>query len=314
MIVVRMVQALSCRLFSHKSCIASKPMKNRSVKDLLHAELIEMEGMSVRQPFPTLKMQQLDPFLLFHHADNILAPEIRPGHAGVGPHPHRGFSPVTFIFTGGVHHRDSRGNDNVVYVGGVQWMNAGMGLMHSERPPVNIQEIGGRQEIIQLWINTPAKYKMDQPEYFSLPEDRLPKFVTPDGRVSMSVIAGELMGKKGVVPTKSPVNAATMEIIKGGRIEIPIPRDHNAFLYVLSGEINIGGYGLTEALNAAIFANDGEGIGVEAREDARMLLMSGLPLNEKVVSHGPFVMNNETQILEAMRDYQKGKMGFLIED
>ena len=289
-------------------------MKNRSVKNLLHAEMIEMEGMSVRQPFPTLKMQQLDPFLLLHHADNILAPDIRPEHAGVGPHPHRGFSPVTFIFTGGVHHRDSRGNDSVVYAGGVQWMNAGMGLMHSERPPVNIQEIGGRQEIIQLWINTPAKYKMDQPEYFSLPEDRLPKFVTPDGRVSMSVIAGELMGKKGVVPTKSPVNAATMEIIKGSKIEIPIPLDHNAFLYVLSGEINIGGYGLTEALNAAIFANDGEGIGVEAREDARMLLMSGLPLNEKVVSHGPFVMNTETQILEAMRDYQKGKMGFLIED
>ena len=289
-------------------------MKNRSVKNLLHAEMIEMEGMSVRQPFPTLKMQQLDPFLLLHHADNILAPDIRPEHAGVGPHPHRGFSPVTFIFTGGVHHRDSRGNDSVVYAGGVQWMNAGMGLMHSERPPVNIQEIGGRQEIIQLWINTPAKYKMDQPEYFSLPEDRLPKFVTPDGRVSMSVIAGELMGKKGVVPTKSPVNAATMEIIKGSKIEIPIPLDHNAFLYVLSGEINIGGYGLTEPLNAAIFANDGEGIGVEAREDARMLLMSGLPLNEKVVSHGPFVMNTETQILEAMRDYQKGKMGILIED
>ena len=314
MIVVRMVQALSCRLFPHNLRIASKPMKKRSVKNLLHAEMIDMEGMSVRQPFPTLKMQQLDPFLLLHHADNILAPDIRPEHAGVGPHPHRGFSPVTFIFTGGVHHRDSRGNDSVVYAGGVQWMNAGMGLMHSERPPVNIQEIGGRQEIIQLWINTPAKYKMDQPEYFSLPEDRLPKFVTPDGRVSMSVIAGELMGKKGVVPTKSPVNAATMEIIKGSKIEIPIPLDHNAFLYVLSGEINIGGYGLTEALNAAIFANDGEGIGVEAREDARMLLMSGLPLNEKVVSHGPFVMNTETQILEAMRDYQKGKMGILIED
>lgn len=314
MIVVRMVQALSCRLFPHNLRIASKPMKKRSVKNLLHAEMIDMEGMSVRQPFPTLKMQQLDPFLLLHHADNILAPDIPPSQAGVGPHPHRGFSPVTFIFRGGVHHRDSRGNNSVVYAGGAQWMNAGMGLMHSERPPVNIQEIGGRQEIIQLWINTPAKYKMDQPEYFPLPEAGLPKLVTPDGRVSMSVIAGELMGKKGVVPTKSPVNAATMEIMKGGKIEIALPQDHNAFLYVLSGEINIGGYGLTEALNAAVFANDGEGIGVEAREDARMLLMSGQPLNEKVVSHGPFVMNNETQILEAMRDYQKGKMGILIED
>lgn len=289
-------------------------MKNRTVKNLLHAEMIDMEGMSVRQPFPTLKMQQLDPFLLLHHADNIIQPDMRPSHAGVGPHPHRGFSPVTFIFRGGVHHRDSRGNDSVVYAGGAQWMNAGMGLMHSERPPANIQEIGGRQEIIQLWINTPAKHKMDQPEYFALPEHALPKFVTQDGRVSMSVFAGELMGKKGVVPTKSPVNAATMEILKGGKIDIALPQDHNAFLYILSGEINISGYGLTEPLNAAIFANDGEVIGVEAREDSRMLLMSGQPLNEKVVSHGPFVMNNETQILEAMRDYQKGKMGILIED
>lgn len=312
MIVVGMVQVLSCRLFLHR--MQQIQMKTRTVRNLLHAEMMDMEGMSVRQPFPTVKMQQLDPFLLLHHADNLLAPEIRPAHAGVGPHPHRGFSPVTFIFKGGVHHRDSRGNDSVVYAGGAQWMNAGMGLMHSERPPDNIHEIGGRQEIIQLWINTPAKYKMDQPEYFPLPEDVLPKFVTPDGRVSMSVIAGELMGKKGVVPSKSPVNAATMQILKGGKIEIPLPQHHNAFLYILSGEINIGGYGLTEALNAAIFANDGEGVGVEARDDSRLLLMSGQPLNEKVVSHGPFVMNNETQILEAMRDYQKGKMGVLIED
>ena len=105
MIVVRMVQALSCRLFPHKSCIASKPMKNRSVKNLLHAEMIEMEGMSVRQPFPTLKMQQLDPFLLLHHADNILAPDIRPEHAGVGPHPHRGFSHRFEDLRFGVHNK-----------------------------------------------------------------------------------------------------------------------------------------------------------------------------------------------------------------
>src|SRR5688500_15714265 len=105
-------------------------MKNRTVKNLLHAEMIDMEGMSVRQPFPTLKMQQLDPFLLLHHADNIIEPDMRPSHSGVGPHPHRGFSPVTFIFRGGVHHRDSRGNDSVVYAAGAQWMNAGMGLIH----------------------------------------------------------------------------------------------------------------------------------------------------------------------------------------
>src|SRR5688500_4123529 len=191
-------------------------MKNRSVTNLLYAEQVDMGGMPVRQAFPTNNVEQIDPFLLLHHADVKVPKHIEPGHAGVGPHPHRGFSPVTFIFKGGVHHRDSRGNDSVVYEGGAQWMNAGMGVMHSERPPKDIHDIGGRQEIIQLWINTPAKHKMDQPEYFALPEDAMPKFVTPDGRVSMSVIAGELMGKKGTVPTKSPVNAATMGILKGG--------------------------------------------------------------------------------------------------
>ena len=289
-------------------------MKNRTVKTLLYAEMIDMGGLPVRQPFPTSRIQQLDPFLLLHHADIRVPQQVNPGHAGVGPHPHRGFSPVTFIFKGGVHHRDSRGNNSVVYEGGAQWMNAGMGMMHSERPPVDIHERGSRQEFIQLWINTPARHKMDQPEYFSLQADTVPNFKSADGLVTLNVVAGEVLGVKGLIIPKTPVNAATLMMSKGGKIEIPLPDDHNAFLYLLEGKINISGYGLTEALNAAIFGNDGDGITTEAVEDSRILVMSGQPLNEKVVSHGPFVMNNETQILEAMRDYQKGKMGILIED
>ena len=289
-------------------------MKNRTVKTLLYAEMIDMGGLPVRQPFPTNRIQQLDPFLLLHHADILVPERVNPGHAGVGPHPHRGFSPVTFIFKGGVHHRDSRGNNSVVYEGGAQWMNAGMGVMHSERPPVDIHERGGRQEFIQLWINTPATHKMDQPEYFPLQADTVPNFKSADGLVTLNVVAGDVLGVKGLIIPKTPVNAATLIMSKGGKIEIPLPNDHNAFLYLLEGKINISGYGLTEALNAAIFGNDGDGITIEAVEDSRILVMSGRPLNEKVVSHGPFVMNNETQILEAMRDYQKGKMGILIED
>ena len=289
-------------------------MKNRTVRTLLYAELIDMGGVPVRQAFPTNQIQQLDPFLLLHHADIQVPNEVKPAHAGVGPHPHRGFSPVTFIFKGGVHHRDSRGNNSVVYEGGAQWMNAGMGMMHSERPPLDIHEKGGRQEFIQMWINTPAMHKMDQPEYFALPAEAIPRFTTTDGRVTINVVAGEVLGVKGPMTPRTSVNAATIMMSKGGKVEIPLPEDHNAFLYLLEGKINIGGYGLTEALNAAIFGNDGDGISLEALNDSRMLVMSGQPLNEKVVSHGPFVMNNETQILEAMRDYQKGKMGILIED
>lgn len=273
-----------------------------------------MGGIPIRQPFPTANVEQIDPFLLLHHADIKVPTHLKPDHAGVGPHPHRGFSPVTFIFKGAVHHRDSRGNDSVVYAGGAQWMNAGMGVMHSERPSTDIHDIGGHQEIIQLWINTPAKNKMDQPAYFPVQYENAPKYNSDDNLVSVSIFSGELLGTKGPIPSITPVNAATVTLKKGGKIDIPLPASHHAFLYLLDGKISIGGYGLTEALHAAIFANDGDGVSMTAMEDTRLLLMSGEPLNEKVVSHGPFVMNTETEILEAMRDYQKGKMGILIED
>src|SRR5688572_17133565 len=224
-------------------------MKNRTVSHLLFAEQFDMGGMPIRQPFPTQKVEQIDPFLLLHHADIKVPKHIKPEHGGVGPHPHRGFSPVTFIFQGGVHHRDSRGNDSVVYAGGAQWMNAGMGVMHSERPPDDIHAIGGKQEIIQLWINTPAKHKMDQPAYFPLQAAETPQFESEDRLVRINVFAGDVMGVKGKIPSLSPVNAATIEIKKGGRLSIPIPADYNALLYLLDGQITIDGYGVTDGLN-----------------------------------------------------------------
>jgi quercetin 2,3-dioxygenase len=251
---------------------------------------------------------------LLHHA-NIKAPKhVDPDHAGVGPHPHRGFSPVTFIFQGGVHHRDSRGNDSVIYAGGAQWMNAEMGIIHSERPPHDIHERGGRQEIIQLWINTPAKNKMDQPAYFPLSAEEAPTFKSEDEKVKGKVFSGEVMGVKGSIPSQAIVNAATLEFKKGGKISIPTPANHNALIYLLDGKLAVDGFGLVEELHIVHFKNDGDGISLEALEDTRILFLTGEPLNEEVVSHGPFVMNTQTQIMEAMRDYQMGKMGVLIED
>jgi redox-sensitive bicupin YhaK (pirin superfamily) len=273
-----------------------------------------MGGIPIRQPLPTNNVEQVDPFLLLHHA-NIKAPaHIEPDDAGVGPHPHRGFSPVTFIFQGGVHHRDSRGNDSVVYAGGAQWMNAGMGIIHSERPPHDIHEIGGRQEIIQLWINTPAKHKMDQPSYYAIQANEVPQTVSSDGLVSVNVFVGEVLGVKSKTPTLSEINAATLVAKKGGKLTIEFPDAHNSMLYLLDGKISLGGYGLVEGLNAVVFKQDGNGISFEALEDTRMLFLTGVPLNEKVVSHGPFVMNTTTEIMEAMRDYQMGKMGILVEE
>jgi redox-sensitive bicupin YhaK (pirin superfamily) len=288
-------------------------MKNRSVSRLLFAEKVDMGGMPIRQPLPTQKVEQIDPFLLLHHADIKVPTHTKPDHAGVGPHPHRGFSPVTFIFEGGVHHRDSRGNDSVIYAGGAQWMNAGMGVLHSERPPKDIHEIGGRQEIIQLWINTPAAHKMDQPVYIPVASEQAPTYTTEDGKVVMKVFSGTLMDISGPVESQTEVNAATVEMKKGGKIAVPLPANHNAMIYLLDGKITIDGFGLVEGMHLVHFKNDGEGISMEALEDTRILVLSGAPLNEEVVSYGPFVMNTQTQIMEAMRDYQKGKMGVLIE-
>lgn len=289
-------------------------MKLRSVARLLYAHEADMGGLPIRQPLPTQQVQQIDPFLLLHHANIKVPAHIETDHAGVGPHPHRGFSPVTFIFQGGVHHRDSRGNDSTLYAGGAQWMNAGMGIIHSERPSHDIHEIGGRQEIIQLWINTPAKNKMDQPTYFPLASADVPSIKSDDGLITFRIFSGELLGVKGPVPSKAVVNAATAEFKSGGKISIPLPSQHNVMLYLLDGKLNVDGFGMVDELHLIQFNNDGDGISLSALADTRVLLLSGEPLNEPVVAHGPFVMNNQTQIMEAMRDYQVGKMGVLIED
>lgn len=289
-------------------------MKNRTVSRLLYAEQVDMGGMPIRQPLPTQAVEQIDPFLLLHHA-NIKAPEhVKPDHAGVGPHPHRGFSPVTFIFQGGVHHRDSRGHNSTVYAGGAQWMNAGMGIIHSERPSDDIHEIGGRQEIIQLWINTPAKNKMDLPLYFPIQAEDVPSTISEDGKVKVNIFSGEILGIKGPVPSQAIVNAVTMVFQQSGKISIPIPAAHNAFVYLLDGQLKVEDFGLVDGLHLVHFKNDGDGIALEATQNTRVLLLSGEPLNEEVVHYGPFVMNTQTQIMEAMRDYQKGKMGVLIEE
>jgi redox-sensitive bicupin YhaK (pirin superfamily) len=286
----------------------------RTIKSILYAQPMDMGGMPIRQPFPSAKAAHIDPFLLLHHADIKVPVHIDTKHAGVGPHPHRGFSPVSFIFKGGVHHRDSRGNDNIVYAGGTQWMHAGMGVIHSERPPHDIHEIGGRQELIQLWVNTPAAHKMDQPEYQPLKAEDTPSVQSENGKAVIHIIAGELNGIKGPIKPLSQVNTFTAEFGKAAKFFFPIPYSHNAFVYVLDGKVQVAGDSEVQEKYVAVFNNDGEGFELEALEDTRLFIGTGEPLNEPVASHGPFVMNNQTQLMEAFRDYQMGKMGVLIEE
>lgn len=286
----------------------------KKVKYLLYAHPYDMGGMPIRQPFPTNQIENIGPFILLHHAKVKVPTHIPTKQAGVGPHPHRGFSPVTFIFEGAVHHRDSRGNNSVVEKGGVQWMNAGMGVIHSERPPEQIHEMGGVQEIIQLWVNTPAKHKMDTPEYIPLKKEDIPSFNTPDKLANIHVVAGKVNDTDGPIKGLSPLSAATIEAKQGAKIDIAVQDNYESLIYVLEGKIKVESYGIVEHHHAVVFENEGDIIKIESTEDAKLLYLAGEVIPEKMVAQGPFVMNSESQIMMAYRDYQMGKMGVLIEE
>jgi redox-sensitive bicupin YhaK (pirin superfamily) len=282
-------------------------MKPRTNYHVIYAPIQDMGDIMVRQPMPSNTLDYLDPFILLHHADITFDEHETLSRAGVGPHPHRGFSPVTFVFKGGSHHRDSRGNNQKVMAGGTQWMHAGMGIIHSERP------VEHEMEILQLWINSPAKNKMDQPFYRPLSKENTPQFKSPDGLMEVNIVTGKLMGIEGPIPTMTPINSAMLDIKAGANLEIPLPESHHAFIYLLDGNLNINGQEIN-GKHMVTFNRDGEGIAIKAYEDTRALLMSGEPIGEEIIAHGPFVMNNQTQIMEAFRDYRMGKMGVLIED
>lgn len=286
----------------------------RSVKLISFAKEVDMGGFPVRQPLPSALINDLDPFLLLHHAKVKYPGGRKVSELGVGPHPHRGFSPVSFIYKGGVHHRDSRGNDGVIYEGGVQWMNSGMGIIHSERPPVELAEKGGVGEFIQLWVNSPNASKMKEPEYFPLSLDETPQKYSEDKKVHISVSVGEFEDLKGPIHSETDVKAIRIDFQKGGEYTFDIAENYNVFAYLLNGEINLEGHGLVEKKNLIVFNNDGTSITIKATQDAHVLLMAGVPLNEPVETYGPFVMSSTTEVMEAIRDYQMGKMGVLIEN
>ena len=274
-------------------------MQFRSISDVIFAAAHEMGPLTVRQPLPSERLPYLDPFVLLHHAP----PKDFSGGTGVSWHPHRGFAPVTFIFKGGIRHRDTEGNDATVMAGGTQWMHAGSGLLHDETP------VPGETELIQLWINSPARHKMDRPSYHPLTPEATPASISRDRLVTLHVVAGEVGGVKGPIRTLSPVNAATVDAKKGGTIDIALPATHNAFIYLLDGALRFADGTTASGLHQVVFNTSGDGISLSALEDTRALLMSGEPLGEPIVSYGPFVMNTEDEIRAAFRDYRNGEMG-----
>jgi len=286
----------------------------KKVKYLLPSVEIDMGGFPVKQPLPTQKIQQLDPFLLLHHAKTKYSSRRLAKHQGIGPHPHRGFSPVTFIIEGEVHHRDSWGNNQIAKEGEVQWMHAGAGIVHSERPSEALIKGKRKQEIVQLWINSPASKKMTPPTYSYVPDEVLTLFMSDDNKISNKLIAGHYGGLTGKVIPQSELLVIWGTGEQGGSQELKIPKGYSSMLYVIKGEIRLKGYGFVEKENLAIFEHDGEAIDMTFKEKGQFILLCGKPIDEEVTQSGPYVMNTQTEILQAMRDYQMGKFGILIED
>ncbi|MFK5972686.1 MAG: pirin family protein [Flavobacteriaceae bacterium] len=289
-------------------------MITKKVTYLIPAVDINMGGIILKQALPTNSIPHIDPFLLLHHANFTYNKNSLAIHQGIGPHPHRGFSPVTFVINGEVHHRDSRGNNQIAKEGDVQWMHSGAGIIHSERPSQQLVDTMGNQEIIQLWINSPANSKMKQPDYQFIKESDMPVFYSEDKHIKNKIIAGNYNGLQSRTKTESELLLVWGESNTGSSQKIKVPKGHHSLLYVIKGELALKGYGNVEKEYLAIFDNEEGQIEMTIPSNAQFLLLCGAPLNEKVTQQGPFVMNTQTEIMEAMRDYQMGKMGILIED
>lgn len=287
--------------------------KIRTLQQILPAFKVNMGGIILDQALPQQEVDQIDPFLLVHHLEYKYEPGTKQQDVGVPPHPHRGFAPVTFVFKGGVHHRDSTNVSSVVYEGGTQWMHAGRGIIHSERPAKEVAEAGETWELIQFWINAPSAYKMNEPFYHALQKSETPTVCVDDGKVEVGVVAGEFNDTKGPVTTYQGLQALRFTFDKDGKVEVPVPQTYNAFLYLLDGNLLMNDKDNLKAKDLALLANDGNTITLEAKANTRAILLAGEPINEQLATYGPFVMNTQAEIMQAMRDYQTGKMGVLEE-
>jgi quercetin 2,3-dioxygenase len=273
-------------------------------------ETFEGAGFLVRRPFPQASFSDFDPFLLL---DEMGPMELGPGQAkGAPDHPHRGFETVTYMLSGEMQHKDSRGHAGRLTPGDVQWMTAGAGVVHSEMPSAEFTRTGGRMHGFQLWVNLPKRDKMMKPRYQEIPGSQIPKATSADGLVSVGVIAGEAMGRKAVIETRTPIIYLHYSIKPGGVARQQVSSTYNTFAYIVDGE-GLFGAEREPAKDGqmVLFAQDGDEVRIENTGNATLdvLLIGGMALNEPIARYGPFVMNTENEIRQAFEDYRLGRMG-----
>ena len=257
-------------------------------------------------------MQRMNPFILLDYgAKFFFPPSDRP--MGVGVHPHRGFETVTIAYKGRVAHHDSTGQSGVIGEGDVQWMTAASGILHKEYHEKEFSREGGDLQMVQLWINLPAKYKMSAPKYQSLTNSRISKFDLEADAGQVEIIAGEYRGRTGSASTFSPINLLNVKLNSDGKAEFSFPSSYNTALLVVEGKITVNRTEEVMADHFVLFLNEGEDFAIQSSEGAKVLVMSAADLNEPIAAHGPFVMNTRQEIMQAFDDYHSGKFGYLAD-
>jgi redox-sensitive bicupin YhaK (pirin superfamily) len=269
------------------------------------------DGFPVRNLFPSNELDcEVSPFLMLDYAGpQYFTPTDHP--RGVGEHPHRGFETVTIVYEGAVAHRDSAGNAGVIGPGDVQWMTAASGIVHEELHEKEFAKQGGTLHAIQLWVNLPRASKMSAPGYQTILNADIPSIALDGGTGRLRVIAGSFLGHRGPAQTVTPIELYDLQLKAGARVSLRLPEGHNTSLFVLQGRASVNGAQAVGEAELIVCTRNGSQVAVVAHEDSRLLVMAGEPIDEPIARYGPFVMNTKDELIQAMQDYQAGKMGHL---
>lgn len=282
------------------------------MKDVLkiHNAVYEsIADLSTWRAMPTYSLNHIDPFLfLNHHGPQ----RYKPGNNGLpfGPHPHRGFETLTFVLQGDITHKDSVSGESVINEGGIQWMTAGSGLIHSEVSSDAFKRNGGMEEVIQIWMNLPARLKMTKPRYIGLQKDQIPSIAFDNGKGIVHLTSGTFNGTSGPVDSLTELFTSTIDMKTEAVFSHEITEGSSVLLYIINGTITINGVSAqkNQLVQLSLYGN---AVNFEALEDSKILFCYGMPFNEPIVAQGPFVMNTQEEIYQAFSDYQSGKLGGL---
>lgn len=292
----------------------NKVMETKQIAKILKAPAPHMvgDGFRVHNFFPGGYEIDMSPFFLMDYGSKIEF-SARKEPRGVGVHPHRGFETVTIAYHGAVAHHDSTGNSGVIYPGDVQWMTAASGILHKEYHEESYSLKGGPFQMVQLWVNLPAKDKMSKPKYQAIKQSDMAHFDLTDQGGKIEVIAGKYEGIAGSASTFTPIELYNARLNEGGKATFNFPEKYNTGFMVIEGKVKIGNNEIASTDHFVYFGNTGEQIVVEALSKSIVLILSGEPINEPIVQYGPFLMNTQAEITQAIEDYNQGRFGYIEE-